>query len=52
MCTRISVFEIVQNMERYSGTQAMEAVQVDPVAEWAAPGGETGLEGELHFNFI
>ncbi|KAL6581934.1 hypothetical protein OROMI_005948 [Orobanche minor] len=22
----------------------MEAVQVDPVAEWAAPGGETGLE--------
>ncbi|XP_057771996.1 zinc finger CCCH domain-containing protein 34 isoform X1 [Salvia miltiorrhiza] len=28
-------------MERYSGIQAMEA---DPVAEWAAPGGETGLE--------
>ncbi|KAL0348700.1 UNVERIFIED_CONTAM: Zinc finger CCCH domain-containing protein 34 [Sesamum angustifolium] len=24
-------------MERYSGTQAMEAVPVDPVAEWAAP---------------
>ncbi|KAL3812851.1 hypothetical protein ACJIZ3_014119 [Penstemon smallii] len=31
-------------MERYSGNQAMEAVQVDPVGEWAAPGGETGLE--------
>ncbi|KAG8372969.1 hypothetical protein BUALT_Bualt12G0122300 [Buddleja alternifolia] len=31
-------------MERYSGTQAMEAIQVDPVTEWAAPGGETGLE--------
>ncbi|EYU22370.1 hypothetical protein MIMGU_mgv1a005385mg [Erythranthe guttata] len=31
-------------MERYGGTQAMEAVQVDPVAEWADPGGETGLE--------
>lgn len=30
----------------------MEAVPVDPVAEWAAPGGETGLEGELHLNFI
>ncbi|PIN07502.1 CCCH-type Zn-finger protein [Handroanthus impetiginosus] len=31
-------------MERYSGTQAMDAVPVDPVAEWAPPGGETGLE--------
>ncbi|KAL3829363.1 hypothetical protein ACJIZ3_018165 [Penstemon smallii] len=31
-------------MERYSGTQGMESVSVDPVAEWASPGGETGLE--------
>ncbi|CAA0839935.1 Zinc finger CCCH domain-containing protein 32 [Striga hermonthica] len=31
-------------MDRYSGSQAMESVPVDPVAEWAAPGGETGLE--------
>lgn len=34
-------------MERYSGTQAMEGEPVDPVSEWAVPGGETGLEGEL-----
>lgn len=38
-------------MERYSGTQAMEAMSVDPAAEWAAQGGGTGLEGELHLNF-
>ncbi|KAG5628189.1 hypothetical protein H5410_013407 [Solanum commersonii] len=31
-------------MERYSGTQAMEGAPVDPVSEWAVPGGETGLE--------
>ncbi|CDO98891.1 unnamed protein product [Coffea canephora] len=32
-------------MERYSGTQAMEgAATADPVAEWTAPSGETGLE--------
>ncbi|CAA0812666.1 Zinc finger CCCH domain-containing protein 32 [Striga hermonthica] len=31
-------------MERYSGTKAMEGLPVDLVAEWAAPGGETGLE--------
>ncbi|XP_031128363.1 zinc finger CCCH domain-containing protein 34-like [Ipomoea triloba] len=31
-------------MERSSGTQAMEGTSVDPVAEWMAPGGETGLE--------
>ncbi|KAL3505761.1 hypothetical protein ACH5RR_031143 [Cinchona calisaya] len=32
-------------MERYSGTQAMEgAAAADPVAEWTAPSGETGLE--------
>ncbi|XP_051126925.1 zinc finger CCCH domain-containing protein 34-like [Andrographis paniculata] len=31
-------------MERYGGTQAMEGVPVDPVAEWATPGGQTGLE--------
>lgn len=35
-------------MERFSGTQAMEgAAAADPVAEWTAPSGETGLEGEL-----
>lgn len=34
-------------MERFSGTQAMEgAAAADPVAEWTAPSGETGLEGE------
>ncbi|GFQ04495.1 zinc finger CCCH domain-containing protein 32 [Phtheirospermum japonicum] len=38
-------------MERYSGTQAMEAMPADPVAEWAEAGGETGLEGELYFEF-
>lgn len=33
-------------MERYSGNQAMEgAAAADPVAEWAVPTGETGLEG-------
>ncbi|KAL2470337.1 Zinc finger CCCH domain-containing protein 32 [Abeliophyllum distichum] len=31
-------------MERYSGNQTMEGAPADPVAEWAAPGGETGLE--------
>ncbi|KAL1543107.1 zinc finger CCCH domain-containing protein 34-like [Salvia divinorum] len=31
-------------MQRYSGIQAMEVAPADPVAEWAAPGGETGLE--------
>ncbi|GER50122.1 zinc finger CCCH domain-containing protein 6 [Striga asiatica] len=31
-------------MDRHSGSQAMESVPVDLVAEWAAPGGETGLE--------
>lgn len=36
-------------MERYSGTQAMEeAATADPVAEWTAPSGETGLEGGIN----
>ncbi|KAL6571575.1 hypothetical protein OROHE_003218 [Orobanche hederae] len=34
-------------MERYSGTQTMEAMPVDPVAEWATPGGGTGLEESM-----
>lgn len=40
-------------MERYSGTQAMEgAAAADPVAEWTAPSGETGLEGEQRGTFL
>ncbi|KAG6432155.1 hypothetical protein SASPL_103729 [Salvia splendens] len=31
-------------MQRFSVIQAMEVAPADPVAEWAAPGGETGLE--------
>ncbi|XP_075516314.1 zinc finger CCCH domain-containing protein 32-like [Primulina tabacum] len=31
-------------MERYGGAHFVEAGQLDPVAEWAAFGGETGLE--------
>ncbi|PIN08164.1 CCCH-type Zn-finger protein [Handroanthus impetiginosus] len=31
-------------MERYSGNRAMEAMPVDPAAEWGVPGGEKGLE--------
>ncbi|EYU45569.1 hypothetical protein ABFS82_14G010200 [Erythranthe guttata] len=34
-------------MERYSGTQASEAMPVDPAAGWAAEGGETGLEEHM-----
>ena len=39
-------------MDRYSETQAMEPRSVDPAAEWTRPGGEIGLEGELHVNFV
>ncbi|XP_022849230.1 zinc finger CCCH domain-containing protein 32-like [Olea europaea var. sylvestris] len=31
-------------MERYTGSQTMEGAPSDPVAQWAPPGGETGLE--------
>lgn len=35
---------MIAKMKGYGGTQAMEGVPADPVAEWAAPGGQTGLE--------
>lgn len=42
---------VYTNMQRFSGIQAMEVAPADPVAEWAAPGGETGLEGRISSQF-